>query len=64
MFNDFIVVETFQCRYTLIESIDGRYGNKNKETGEWNGMVGMVMRRVGSMNCLNIAPFIVLFIDS
>ena len=35
------------CRYSLIETIDGKYGAKDKITGEWNGMVGMIVRRVG-----------------
>ena len=37
----------FHSRYTLIETIDGRFGAKDKSTGEWNGMVGMIVRRVG-----------------
>ena len=37
----------FHSRYTLIETIDGRFGAKDKSTREWNGMVGMIVRRVG-----------------
>ena len=44
----FMTKISFSCRYSLIESIDGKYGAKDKITGEWNGMVGMIVRRVGS----------------
>ena len=36
----------FFGRYSLIPSVDGNYGTKDKETGEWDGMVGMVIRKV------------------
>lgn len=26
---------------------DGQYGSKNKETGEWNGMLGEILEHVG-----------------
>ena len=44
----FMTEISFCCRYSLIETIDGKYGAKDKSTGEWNGMVGMIVRRVGS----------------
>ena len=43
----FMTKISFCSRYSLIETIDGKYGAKDKITGEWNGMVGMIVRRVG-----------------
>ena len=28
---------------------DGQYGSKNKETGEWNGMLGEILEHVGKL---------------
>ena len=47
-YTSFLSKISFCCRYSLIETIDGKYGVKDKITGEWNGMVGMIVRRVGS----------------
>ena len=33
------------CRYDVIESVDGNWGMK-EANGSWNGMVGMILRRV------------------
>ena len=31
---------------------DGQYGSKNKDTGEWNGMLGEVLEHVGKLKIL------------
>ena len=53
----------FHSRYTLIETIDGKFGAKDKITGEWNGMVGMIVRRVGLTVFLIVSYFSLLYID-
>ena len=38
-----------QYRYTIVKSIDNNWGSKDEVTQEWNGMVGMVVRKVRNM---------------
>jgi hypothetical protein len=35
------------CSYDIVEPADNLYGSREKN-GTWNGMVGMVMRKVRS----------------
>ena len=35
-----------EFNYTLKWVDDGQYGSKNKETGEWNGMLGEILENV------------------
>ena len=39
-------------RYTAIPTVDGKYGSRSKKSGEWNGMIGMVVRKVGKRGTL------------
>ena len=37
-----------EFNFTLKWVDDGQYGSKNKETGEWNGMLGEILENVFS----------------
>ena len=52
-------------RYTSIPSIDGKFGAKDQITGEWNGMIGMVLRKVGNTHIyvyISISIYIYIYI--
>jgi hypothetical protein len=38
-----------EFNYTFKWVDDGAYGYKNKETGEWNGLMGELLSQVGLM---------------
>ena len=47
-----LFIEILCFRYTAIPTVDGKYGSRSKKSGEWNGMIGMVVRKVGKRGTL------------
>ncbi len=41
-----------EFNYSIKWVDDGAYGSKNKETGEWNGLIGELLSEVGLMEGL------------
>ena len=44
------IAEILKFNYTFKWVDDGAYGYKNKETGEWNGLMGEILTQVGQTN--------------
>ena len=44
------IAEILKFNYTFKWVDDGAYGYKNKETGEWNGLMGEILTQVGETN--------------
>jgi hypothetical protein len=42
-----------EFNYSIKWVDDGAYGSKNKETGEWNGLIGELLSEVGLMEGLS-----------
>ena len=43
-----MIYEDFSYTFKWVD--DGAYGYKNKETGEWNGLMGEILTQVGQKN--------------
>ena len=41
------IAQILKFNYTFKWVDDGAYGYKNKETGEWNGLMGEILTQVG-----------------
>ena len=48
------ISEILKFNYTFKWVDDGAYGYKNKETGEWNGLMGEILTQVGKDSSQNI----------
>ena len=44
------IAQILKFNYTFKWVDDGAYGYKNKETGEWNGLMGEILTQAGSYN--------------
>ena len=44
------IAQILKFNYTFKWVDDGAYGYKNKETGEWNGLMGEILTQVGQKN--------------
>ena len=44
------IAQILKFNYTFKWVDDGAYGYKNKETGEWNGLMGEILTQVGQTN--------------
>ena len=44
------IAQILKFNYTFKWVDDGAYGYKNKETGEWNGLMGEILTQVGETN--------------
>ena len=45
------IAEILKFNYTFKWVDDGAYGYKNKETGEWNGLMGELLSQVDIVDC-------------
>ena len=43
------MMNVLEFNYTFKWVDDGAYGYKNKETGEWNGLMGELLSQVGNI---------------
>lgn len=44
-----MVAKSLKFNYTMYVAPDGKYGAKDKDTGEWNGMVRELIERVSKL---------------
>ena len=51
------IAEILKFNYTFKWVDDGAYGYKNKETGEWNGLMGELLSQVKHCEILRILNF-------
>jgi len=54
-----LVAATLRCDYEICLSTDGRYGEQDR-AGQWNGIIGEVVRGVGLLDLLSRASRIFL----
>ncbi len=50
----YIYVSCLEFNYTFKWVDDGAYGYKNKETGEWNGLMGELLSQVSLLLFLKL----------
>ena len=50
------IAQILKFNYTFKWVDDGAYGYKNKETGEWNGLMGEILTQVGPYYGTKVCP--------
>ena len=43
----YCVITFLHFSYTAIKSVDDTFGSRDIKTGEWSGMIGMIVGKVG-----------------